>query len=91
MKHTYLVGFQCVNKSLNIGCECTIDIPDIEKKRFEKNHGFEYDEYCHYDLSEGETESEALNNAYSCQGATETETAKEIWPVVEIIERIDLK
>lgn len=82
-----LVGFKCVNHPY--GCECTIDVPERTKREFRQAHDFDYDEYCYYDLILANNESEALDIAYEQQGATEEETAREIWPDCEVIGDID--
>jgi hypothetical protein len=82
MKH-FLVGFKCYRQWS--GCECNIDTPKGVKDRFLSKRGFEYDEYCLYDFSNGETEAEALANAYACCGAAEEDTIREGFPEVEII------
>jgi hypothetical protein len=79
----YLVGFKCY--AHGTGCECNIDVPRDVKERFEETHGFEYDDYCLYDFSEGETEDEALENAYACCGAADEDTIRDGFPEVEII------
>lgn len=88
MMARYLVGFQCVNKINNISCDCTVDVPEDVKKNFYEKWGFNYDEFCYYDLVEAEDEFIALEEAYKQQGATEEEKARDIWPNVEIIGEI---
>jgi hypothetical protein len=83
LKRRYLVGFKCYRQST--GCECNIDVPQAIKDRFLELRGFDYDEYCLYDISEGNTEEDALAHAYSACGAADEDTLREGFPEVEII------
>ena len=82
----YLVGFICYNN--HYGCECNIDIPNDVKEDFLEKYSFEYDEYCYYDIIIANNENQALQFAYAQQGATEEETAKEIWSEVDLIQEV---
>lgn len=84
---TALIGFQCPVRMANIGCECNIDVPDEIKQEFEELHGFEYDEFCYYDVASYYPQDELSRDwMYHTQGATEFESAKEIWPYCEVID-----
>jgi len=85
---TALFAFQCVNRYEGMACECNINVPQSIKDKFYKKYGFEYDEFCHYDLSSYYFPTDTLDRSwmYEQQGATEPETAKEIWPYAEVID-----
>lgn len=79
----FLIGFKCYNQWS--GCECNIDVPQAIKDKFFNLRGFDYDEYCLYDISEGNIEADALAHAYSSCGAADEETIRKGFPEVEII------
>lgn len=81
----FLVGLKCYQKWS--GCECTIDTPEELKLKHEIKTGYPYDDYCEYIIVEAESAQEiTLDMCLMQQGATEYETAKEIWTSFEVIE-----
>lgn len=79
----YLMGFKCLNQPY--GCDCNTDTPQGVKDKFFELRGFDYNDYCLYDISEGNTEAEALANVYACCGASDEQTIRDGFPVVEVI------
>ena len=77
----WLVGFTCF--SHRYGCDCTVDIPKYVKANFKRQYGFDYDDYCYYDLVEAPDAQKAAEGAWDQQGATEHPHS--VWENVEVI------
>lgn len=85
---TFLVGFRCPTHRY---CSCTAEVPDEEREKFEAEYGFPYSDYCYYDLVEAPSADEiTLEVALRQQGATEYETAKELWTEADVIREVKL-
>ena len=77
----WLVGFTCPNN--RYGCECNIDTPKNIKASFKRRYGFDYDDYCYYDLVEAPNANLAQKWAWDAQGATDN--PHDIWESVDVI------
>jgi hypothetical protein len=82
----YLVGFRC--QYWRYGCNCNVDTSLEIKNNFKQKYNINYDEFCYYDLIIAENDKDAFDNAYSLQGATEDEIAREIWRYIEVIDEV---
>ena len=89
MLHAYLVGLKCFDNSQNFGCECTIDVEDSVKEEFFAEHETKYDNCCQYAIVHVENlEHMTLTDCLRQQGATEFETAVNIWNDYEVFVEI---
>lgn len=77
----WLVGFTCYTN--RYGCECNLDTQQRVKNEFKRNYGFDYDDYCYYDLVEAPDAKTAKEWAWDAQGATES--PHDVWEDVEVI------